>query len=75
MKAVIECRENCITVKTKYESETLYDSDIVNLLPKFENPSDFTDSVYDYFDSNLDDAEINYKELQKVCKKVYKNLK
>ena len=57
------------------ESETLYDTEIVEMLGKIDTLELFVDEVYDYFDNALEDVEINYKELQQVCKKVYKNLK
>lgn len=75
MKATIECKENCITLKTKHESETLYDTEIAEMFGKIDTLELFVDEVYDYFDNALEDVEINYKELQQVCKKVYKNLK
>lgn len=75
MKATIKCKENCITLKTKHESETLYDTEIAEMLGEIDTLELFVDEVYDYFDNALEDVEINYKELQQVCKKVYKNLK
>lgn len=74
MKAIITCKENCITVSTKNESETLYDTEIVDMI-KDSTQAEFTDKVYDYFDVELEDAQINYKELNQICKKVYNSLK
>lgn len=74
MKATITCKENCITVSTKNESETLYDTDIAEFIRECDGPSDLTDKVYDYFTEEMEDAEINYKELNQICKKVFNNL-
>lgn len=74
MKAIITCKENCITVSTKNESETLYDTEIVDMI-KDSTQAEFTDKVYDYFDVEFEDAQINYKELNQICKKVYNSLK
>jgi 5-bromo-4-chloroindolyl phosphate hydrolysis protein len=74
MKAIITCKENCITVSTKNESETLYDTEIVDMI-KDSTQAEFTDKVYDYFEEELEDAQINYKELNQICKKVYNSLK
>ena len=74
MKTSIKCKENCITVSTKNESETLYDTDIAAMIKSCEAWSDLTDKVYDYFSDELEEAEINYKELSQICKKVYNNL-
>lgn len=73
MKTTIKLKENCITVSTKNESETLYDTDLVTMFG--ESLTDFTNNVYDYFEVELEDAEINYKELSQICKKVYNSLK
>ena len=75
MKATITCKENCITVSTKNESETLYDIDLSEFISQSSDYSDLTNKVYDYFEDELEDAEINYKELNQICKKVYNNLK
>lgn len=74
MKAIITCKENCITVSTKNESETLYDTEIVDMI-KGSTQAEFTDKVYDYFDVEFEDVQINYKELNQICKKVYNSLK
>lgn len=74
MKAIITCKENCITVSTKNESETLYDTEIVDMI-KDSTQAEFTDKVYDYFDVEFEDVQINYKELNQICKKVYNSLK
>lgn len=74
MKAIITCKENCITVSTKNESETLYDTEIVDMI-KGSTQAEFTDKVYDYFDAEFEDVQINYKELNQICKKVYNSLK
>lgn len=74
MKATIECKQNCITVKTKKESETLYDVDLKPWIDSMEL-NDFTDQVYDYFEDEMEDAELNYKDIKQACKKVYNNLK
>ena len=74
MKTSIKCKENCITVSTKNESETLYDTDIAAMIKSCKVWSDLTDKVYDYFSDELEDAEINYKELSQICKKIYNSL-
>ena len=73
MKITIECKHNCITVKTKAEAETLYDFDLKPWITSMEL-SDFIDKVFDYFTDILDE-NLPYKEIEQVCTKVYKNLK
>lgn len=75
MKATITCKENCITVSTKNESETLYDIDLVEIIKHSNSATELANKVYDYFTDELEDAEMNYKELCQICKKVYNNLK
>lgn len=74
MKATIECKQNCITVKTKKEAETLYDTDLKPWIDRMELV-EFIDAVYDYFFDEMEDVELNFKEIKQACKKVYNSLK
>lgn len=75
MKANIVYKNDCITVLSKNVSETLYDDDLVSMITNSNSVSDFTNAVYDYFVTEMDDVEINFKELSQICKKVYNKYK
>lgn len=74
MKASITCKQNCITVQSKKESETLYDTEIAPMIKRSSSFNDFVNAIYDYFTEELEDSEFSYKELQQICKKVYNSL-
>lgn len=75
MKPTVECKRNCIAVRTKHQTEILYDTDLKQMMDKYESCSEYCDAVYDYFAEAFEDEELSYKDIIGAAKKVYRNLK